>query len=53
MTPICQQVVVKAGHYVKKLVRRAHWEKRNGHRVWVKAKYAKVWVKPVYQTACH
>jgi hypothetical protein len=51
--PICQKVLVTPGHYVKKVVRKAHWVKRNGKRVWVKAVYKKVWVKPVYREDCH
>jgi hypothetical protein len=51
--PICQKVIVKPGHWVKKLVRRGHWVKRKGHRVWVKPVYKKVWVRPVYRDDCH
>ena len=70
--PICAQVQNEAGyyktvvvtpaHYTKKLVKRGHYVKRHGHRVWVKAKYVKVhhpavtkqvWVPPVYETQCH
>lgn len=70
--PICAQTVVTAGyyntvtvtvgHYVKKLVKQAHFTKRNGRRIRVKATYRKVWVPPVtqqqwvppvYSTTCH
>jgi hypothetical protein len=70
--PICTQVVVTAGYYktvtvtparyTKKLVKRGHYVRRHGHRVWVKAKYKRtfhpavtkqVWVPPVYSTDCH
>jgi hypothetical protein len=51
--PICTQTLVTAGHYVEKLVKRAHVIKRNGRRIRVKATYRKVWVPPVYSTSCH
>lgn len=60
--PICTTVVVTPAHYTKKLVRRAHYLKRNGHRVkWTKRyhrpKYSKkhgwVWVNAVYMRIYH
>ena len=51
--PICTQTLVTAGHYVKKLVKRAHFIKRNGRRIRVEAQYRKVSVPAVYSTTCH
>ena len=58
--PICTQVLVRAGYYTKKLVKRGHWLRSHGHyvlrhgdRVWIKAKYKKIWHPPVYETQCH
>lgn len=60
VNPICSKVLVKAGYYSKKLIRRGHWlrrnghyVRRNGHRVWVKARYRRVWHPPVYKTQCY
>ena len=53
VNPTCTQVVVSAGHYVKKLVRKGHSVKRNGNSVWVKPVYKKVWIAPVYKQECH
>lgn len=58
-THACAKVLVKKGHYSRKLVRRGHWLKRDGHvvrrngkRVWVKASYRRVYHRPVYRTQC-
>lgn len=60
VAPICGKVLVKAGYYSKRMVRRGHWLRRDGHfvrrhgrRVWVKAVYRRVYHPPVYQTRCH
>lgn len=60
VTPMCTQVLVKAGYYTKTLVRRGHWlrqhghfVRRHGHRVWVKAAYRHIYHRPVYETRCH
>jgi hypothetical protein len=51
--PICTKALVTPGHWTKKVLRKAHWTTRKGHRVWVKTTYKKVWVQPAYKTECH
>lgn len=58
--PICSPVLIKAGHYSRKLIRRGHWlrrdghyVRRHGHRVWRKQLYRRVYHRPTYQTQCH
>lgn len=60
--PICTTTIVTPAYYSKKLVKRAHYLRRNGHYVkWTKRyhrpKYAKkhgrVWVNAVYKRVYH
>ncbi len=51
--PICAQVETHAAYTTKKLVKRGHYVKRHGHRVWVKPKYKRVSHPATYETQCH
>jgi hypothetical protein len=50
--PICTKALTKAAYYTKKLVRRGHYVRRHGHRVWVKPVYKRVRHPAVYHTQC-